>query len=410
VHIDRKIPKILIGDEQRLSQVIINLLVNATKFTGEGGFITLDARFLEEKDNLCTLQIAVIDTGIGISAQQQEKLFHSFHQAESGTTRKFGGMGLGLAISKSIVEKMGGSIWIQSEEKKGSTFAFTIKMKRGNEKKHYVLPSGVNLNNVSILMVDNDPDVLEYTEEIVKKLRISCDIAINGKDALRLVGSNGPYSIYFVDWKLSDVGSMELISKLKETSSNSDNTVILMVSSSELNTIEEAARNAGVDKFLLKPVSLSAVMETIYDCLGVDQGQIEDAAAGIDNIFADRRIMLVEDVEINREIILVLLEPTNITIDCAENGIEAVNMFKEAQGRYDLIFMDVQMPEMDGYDATRLIRQMDFPGTGTIPIIAMTANVFKEDIDKCFQAGMNGHIGKPLDIDDVLDKLRTHLT
>jgi PAS domain S-box-containing protein len=408
VQIDPAIPKYLIGDDQRLAQVITNLLGNAVKFTGEEGSITLDARLLSEENNVCTLQIAVIDTGIGISAEQQVKLFRSFQQAESGTTRKFGGTGLGLAISKSIAEMMGGSIWVKSELKKGSTFTFTVQMKRGNDKKQYLPPLNINFGNLHILMIDSDPDILEYTEEIVQRFGISCDIAVNGNDALRLIDRNGPYNIYFVDWKITDIDCMEFISRLKAP--GSDNTVVVMISVVEMNKVEAQVREAGADEFLLKPMFPSAVIETIYKCLGFEQKHIEKAAHGIDSIFKDRRMLLVEDVEINREIVIVLLEPTNLKIDCAENGADAVRMFQEAPESYDFIFMDIQMPEMDGYEATRRIRELNIPKAKTIPIVAMTANVFKEDIENCLNAGMNGHVGKPLDIDEVLEILRKYLT
>jgi CheY-like chemotaxis protein len=407
IQMDRTSPKNLIGDDQRLSQVITNLIANAIKFTAEGGSILLDARLLSEENNFCNIQISVSDTGIGVSAEQQEKLFRSFQQAESGTTRKFGGTGLGLAISKSIVEIMGGRIWMQSEPQKGSTFSFTVIMKRGSEKNVRLPPSDINYSNLRILMVDSDPDVLEYTVEIVQKLGISCDIAVGGNDALRLVNRNGPYTIYFVDWKIPDIDCIELTSRLKAV--NSENTVVVMISTVEKNKFETQAKKAGVDKFLLKPMFPPAIMEKIYECLGVDQNQKEEELPGIDNIFDGRRIMLVEDVEINREIVLILLEPTKLIIDCAENGLHAVRMFRQAPELYDFIFMDIQMPEMDGYEATRRIRESDVPKAKTVPIVAMTANVFKEDIENCMKAGMNDHIGKPLDIDDVLAILRKYL-
>jgi len=320
MHIDSKIPKTLIADDQRLSQVVTNLLSNAVKFTPEKGSITLEARCIEEKNNYCTIQISVIDTGIGISEEQQKRLFNPFQQAEAGTTRKYGGTGLGLAISKSIVELMGGKIWVKSEPDKGSTFNFSIKMKCSEAK-----------------------ECIEQEEE-----------------------------------------------KKKETTEN------------------------------------------------------------INGIFAGRRILLVEDMEINREVVLALLESTKLEIDCAENGKEAVRMFSLMPERYGLIFMDIQMPEMDGYEAARRIRaienehgasnkSMEFPkdrdvstsfaeGASNksmefpketpkqllefprgIPIIAMTANVFKEDIEKCINAGMDDHIGKPIDFEEVLEKLRYYL-
>jgi signal transduction histidine kinase len=283
IRISKEIPEKLIADDQRLVQVITNLLGNAVKFTPERGSISLDAGFLEEKNGLCTIEITVRDTGIGITPEQQKNLFSSFQQAESSTARRYGGTGLGLAISISIVEVMGGTIRVESEQGKGSAFIFTIQAKKA-----------AALND-----------------------------AING---------------------------------------------------------HPGARNGVIEEKL-----------------------------DIDGIFAGRRILLAEDVEINREIVLTLFEPTRLETDCAENGAEAVRKFNEAPGRYDLIFMDIQMPEMDGYEATRRIRALDTPKAKSIPIIAMTANVFREDVEKCIEAGMNNHVGKPLNFDEVLEKLKTYL-
>ena len=284
VYIDRAIPKLLVGDDQRLIQVITNLLGNAVKFTSEQGYIWLAARNVKEENGLYTIQISVTDTGIGISSEQQQRLFQPFQQAESGTTRKYGGTGLGLVISKRIVEMMGGRIWIESELGKGSTFAFTIQARKS-----------------------------------------------------KLVYSAG--------------------------------------------------------------------MQTC----SLGNKQAEKGQADIEGVFAGRRILLAEDVEINREVIKALLEPTQVKIDCAVNGIEALNIFRQSSEKYDLIFMDMQMPEMDGYEATRRIRALDLPKAKTIPIIAMTANVFREDVEKCLQAGMNSHIGKPLDFNNVMERMQAFL-
>jgi signal transduction histidine kinase len=288
IRIDESIPALLFGDDQRLSQVITNLLSNAVKFTPENGAIDLNARLLNEEDRLCTIQVEVIDSGIGISEEQLPRLFTSFEQADSGTSRRFGGTGLGLAISRNVVEMMGGSIWVESEAGKGSTFAFTIRIPRA-------------------------PDV-------------------------------------------------------RRTDSSE----------------------------------------------GSPDGNTPSASGGsaLAGAFKGSRVLLAEDVEINREIMTALLEPTALEIDCAENGVEALRMFTEAPGRYSLIFMDVQMPEMDGYEATRRIRawEKEHPlSSGGIPIIAMTANVFREDVEKCLESGMNGHVGKPLDFAEVLRTLRTYL-
>jgi len=288
VHIDKDIPKTLISDDQRISQVVTNLLSNAVKFTPENGSIRLNTQFIEEENDICTIQISVTDTGIGISKEHQKHLFQSFQQAESSTARKYGGTGLGLSISKSFVEMMGGKIWVESEFGNGSTFGFTIKAKRCH----------------------------------------SC-------------------------------------------------------------CLTESAE---------KEQTETSVNEGICD-------------------FSGRRILLVEDMEINREIVLMLLESTNLEIDCAENGLQAVEMFIEEPTRYEMIFMDVHMPGMDGYEATRRIRIYEDKIRGDdknsrtrIPIVAMTANVFKEDIENCLKAGMNDHVGKPLDLEIVMEKLRRYLT
>jgi len=274
--IDEKIPRFLTGDDQHLAQVITNLLSNAVKFTPERGRIYLNAKLLEETDSSCILQIEVSDSGIGITEEQQSRLFSSFEQAESGTSRKYGGTGLGLAISKSIVELMGGKIWLESVPGEGSTFYFTIKCLKANE---------------------TDVDMPEEDEQ-----------------------------------------------------------------------------------------------------------QFEDEN------FEGHTILLTEDVEINREIVITILEPTALVIDCAENGKEAVEKFTAVRDKYDLILMDIQMPVMDGYEATRNIRKIEQETLSKpVPIVAMTANVFKDDIEKCLSAGMNDHLGKPLDIKELMKKLRKYL-
>ncbi|MDR2692767.1 MAG: response regulator [Chitinispirillales bacterium] len=412
VHIDRAIPVILVGDDQRLAQVITNLLGNAIKFTPEQGDIVLTARIMSEENGIYTVQISVTDTGIGITPEQQTKLFQSFEQAESSTARKYGGTGLGLAISKNIVEMMGGKIWIQSELGKGSTFNFTFRAKRGaGGRRAGLLSLDISLDNVRILAVDDDPEVLAYSSDIAHSFGVSCDTASSGEAALTLVEKNGPYHIYFVDWKMPDMDGIKLSGELKGRTSAELNPVVILMSAAEWSTIAEEAKRAGVDKFLSKPLFPSAIAEILSECLGVDKKQAEKAqAADIANIFASRHILLAEDVEINREIVLALLEPTQLGIDCAENGAEAVRMFTEAPDRYDMIFMDVQMPEMDGYEATRRIRALDVPTALTIPIVAMTANVFREDIDRCLEAGMNSHVGKPLDFNEILEKLNEYLS
>jgi len=407
VRIDREIPHMIIADDQRLAQVVTNLLSNAVKFTPEQGAITLNARFIREENGLCVIQVSVKDSGIGISEEQQTRLFSSFQQAESSTTRKYGGTGLGLAISKSIVEMMGGSIWVRSEPGKGAVFTFEIRAKRGSEEGHKHLLD-VNLNDVRIMAVDDDPDFLNHFLEITQRFGVLCDTAISGEKALQLIDQKGSYHIYFIDWKMPGMDGIQLARAVKAR--DPDDSVVIIISAAEWTTVADEMKEAGVQKFLSKPLFPSSIMDVINECLGLDQRQAEKVpAADIENIFAGRRILLAEDVEINREIVQTLLEPTGLEIDCAENGAEAVRMFAEAPDRYDMIFMDVQMPEIDGNDATRRIRALDIPAAKSVPIVAMTANVFREDIEECLAAGMNSHIGKPLDFEEVLDRLHTFL-
>ncbi|MDR0601314.1 MAG: response regulator [Treponema sp.] len=417
VHIDRKIPRVLLGDDQRLAQVITNLLSNAVKFTPEYGCVSLDARLAGEENNVCTIQVEVADSGIGISREQQALLFTSFQQAESSTSRKFGGTGLGLAISKRIVEMMDGNIWITSEPDRGSVFAFTVRMERGREEKHDVLAPAVNWNNIRILAVDDAPDIREYFAELAERFGFACDTASGSGEALDAIEQNGSYDMYFVDWKMPGMNGVELTRKIREK--YQDNSVVIMISAAEWGTVEDEARNAGVNKFLSKPIFPSAIADLISECLGANTVRTAENAGPADN-FENYRVLLAEDVEVNREIVLALLEPTKLKIDCAENGIEAFKIFGKAPGKYDMIFMDVQMPEMDGYETTRRIRALESEwhslsgssgGTSVkrIPIIAMTANVFREDIEKCIEAGMNDHVGKPLNFDEVLAKLREYL-
>ncbi|MDR0502698.1 MAG: response regulator [Treponema sp.] len=406
VHIDSSIPRTLINDDQRLAQVITNLLSNAVKFTPESGSIALDTRFIEEKDNICVIQISVTDTGIGIKPEQQQRLFMSFEQAETSTTRKYGGTGLGLSISKSIVEMMGGNIWVKSEAGKGSVFAFTIKAQRGTGKAQRTLSNKINWENVRILAVDDDNDILLYFREITNNLGVYCDTAGSGEEALGLAERCG-YHIYFVDWKMPVMNGIELAHELK--SRVSANSVVIMISAYEWSAIAEEAKNKGVDFFVPKPLFPSSIAEAINNSLGMGQIKPEDSKKSIADEFAGRRLLVVEDVEINREILITLLEPTGIQIDCAENGVEAVRMFSEAPDKYDMIFMDVQMPEMDGYEATRRIRQLDVPNAKDIRIVAMTANVFHEDIEKCLDAGMDNHLSKPLDMEEVINTLYIYL-
>ncbi|MCL2277164.1 MAG: response regulator [Treponema sp.] len=408
VHIDRQIPKTLIGDDHRIAQVITNLLGNAIKFTPEGGAIRLDARCLEEKDNIFRLQITVSDNGIGMTEEQLSRIFTSFEQAESSTTRKYGGTGLGLPISKSIAEMMGGSINVESVINKGSSFKFVFNLRRGVQLYQGLLPPDINLKNVRVMAVDDDKEILDYFLEISREINIQCDVAVSGEDAIKLVEKNGHYHIYFIDWKMPGMDGIQLTAELKARH-EPVKSVVIMITSAEWKTVEKEAREAGVDKFLSKPLFPSNIADIINEALGVNYGHDEETRKDITGMFLGRRLLLADDVDVNREIVKALLEPTGIDIVCVENGKEALNKFTSETRKFDVIFMDVQMPEMDGYEATRRIRALNVPQAKTTRIIAMTANVFREDIEKCIEAGMDNHIGKPVILDEIIDKLRLYL-
>jgi CheY-like chemotaxis protein len=407
VHIDKSIPRTLIGDDQRLAQVITNLLGNAVKFTEDEGTIKLDARFVGEEGGVSTIRLTVQDDGIGISPEQHEKLFNSFQQAEKTMTRRFGGTGLGLAISKGIVERMGGQFELESELGKGSSFSFTFKAKRGS-RRNKALP-GIDWNNVSIMAVDDDRDVLEHFNEIMRGFGTHIDTAESAREALSYIEKNGAHNIYFVDWKMPDMDGIELVKALKSKSEFPNNSVIIMISAAEWSNIADEATKAGVDKFLSKPLFPSAIADAITEAIGI--GHYDDAKQdGNDGIFMGCNVLLAEDVEINREIVSAIVEPTGLKLHIAENGAEAVEKYVQDPEFYNLILMDVQMPEMDGYAATRAIRALGVPQAKAVPIIAMTANVFREDIEKCLAAGMNGHLGKPIDVDELFLTLRKYLS
>jgi PAS domain S-box-containing protein len=408
IRVDKAVPRFIVGDDQRLAQVITNLLSNAVKFTPEGGKINLNISLLEEIDNNCLLQIEVIDNGIGISPENRDKLFRAFEQADSGTSREYGGTGLGLVISKRIIELMGGEMWVESEEGKGSRFVFTFNAKRGNKSSQSLLLPGVKWNNVRIIAVDDMIETRNQFADLFNQLDINCDIAANAYEALDLIEENGEYDIYFIHSKMSGMDGIELTRQIK---SRSDKTqpVIIMSTAPDWDDIRSEATHAGVDKHLPIPIFSSGIIDCVNEFMGVES--IREDAARTEDIynFKGKRILLAEDMEINREILIALLDGTEIIVDCAENGLEALEMIEATPDKYDIVFMDMQMPKMDGLEATRRIRALPALQNVDLPIIAMTANVFKDDIEACLEAGMSDHIGKPLDIIRVIDILHKYL-
>jgi CheY-like chemotaxis protein len=407
VNVDSKLPHFIIGDDQRLTQVIVNLLSNAVKFTPEGGEVRLGISLVSENGGIYELRIEVIDNGIGMSVEQQEKLFQAFVQADSGISREFGGTGLGLAISKRIVELMGGEIWVESELGKGTHLIFTVKLQHGTKSPLSLLAPGVTWENVRILVVDDALEAREQFRDLFDSLGIKYDIAADGFEAYKKIEEHGRYDIYFIDWLMPGIDGIELTKQIKAHNDN-DMSMAVMITAADWESIKENAIKAGVNKHLIKPLSSSMIIDCVNDCLasGWSIDKRENAPDVKSGKFEGKKLLIAEDIEINREILISLLGDTGLMIDCAENGKEALNMIEAAPDKYDIVFMDVQMPQMDGLEATRRIRAL--PGI-TLPIIAMTANVFKDDIENCLAAGMTDHIGKPIDVDIMFAKLHKYL-
>ena len=406
IHIDHRIPTVLMGDDQRLTQVITNLLSNAVKFTPEEGVIHLDTEFVSEGENGCNIQISVSDTGIGITEEQKGRLFNSYEQAATNTSRKYGGTGLGLTISKRIVEMMGGAIRIESEPGNGASFIFTVTLKRGVERRR---PKALAWKDLRIFAVENDPEYIKFLMETADHLKITCDVVTTGEDAVDFLTLDKDYDIYFVDWDLPGITGIEVSKHI--LAKYPEKNVVMLSTATDWTSIEESAHAVGVEKFIIKPLFQSQIVDTINECLGVENvvGAEQRGSTVTCDDFSGNTILLAEDVEINREILSSLLVDTNINIDCAENGEHAFKKFVGSPDAYDMIFMDLQMPIMDGYTATKQIRSLNLPRAKEIPIVAMTANVFQEDINHCLEAGMNGHVGKPINFDEVMEILRKHL-
>jgi CheY-like chemotaxis protein len=395
----------------RLSQVVTNLLSNAVKFTPEKGKITLTVGEAERWDNRCRLRFSVSDTGIGMTSEQMERLFNAFQQADSSIAARYGGTGLGLAISQKIVEHMNGHIEATSEFGKGSTFIFEVEVERGPRQEN----SGCwgEPRNMRVLIGDADRDSLEHFKAIADQLGIHTDIAANFPQAISLanaaVQDRTPYSAIFLGCDLSE----DVMGTLRSLPSAIDkNTVFIVTSFLKWNKIERDANEVGVRRFLPKPLFLSSVRDAMETMSKEEKGDEnvpnEPEARGLD--LSGKRILLTDDVEINRIIVKDLLEDTNVGIDEAENGEEALSLFEQSPGNYyDMVLMDIQMPGMDGYETTRRIRKLARGDAQKVIIIALTANAYKEDVEKALEAGMNGHLAKPIDIDEVRNLLAEQL-
>jgi CheY-like chemotaxis protein len=301
---------------------------------------------------------------------------------------------------------MGGNIWVESELGKGTHFIFTVKLERGTKSPVSLLSADVTWENVRILVVDDALETREQFKELFDSLNIKYDIAPDGFEAYRMIEENGRYDIYFIDWLMPGMNGVELTRRIKAHNGEGASMAV-MITAADWELVKDDAQKAGVNKHLVKPFSSSMIIDCINDCLA--GGQRENTSELKSGVFKGKKLLIAEDIEINREIIKSLLEDTGIMIDCAENGKEAFNMVEAAPDKYDIIFMDMQMPQMDGLEAARRIRALPALHGVDLPIIAMTANVFKDDIENCLAAGMNDHFGKPIDVEIMFAKLFKYL-
>lgn len=395
----------LVGDALRINQVLINLLGNAIKFTPADGLIQLKLSKIDEKDNQIRLKFIVKDSGIGMSKEFLERIYQPFEQASDTTAAKHGGTGLGLAITKNLITLMGGMITVHSEEGKGTEFHVEVPFELCEGEK-----TETSLPEMKILVVDGDAASCEHAWLVLEKLGQPAISAPDGKEALKILEEAlervVPFDICFADWKLPDMTGAELARRIHELCG--DWTQVVIMSAYEWSDIEAEARAAGVVGFLAKPFFASNMRESLLALAERESAQPEEDEENYD--FTGCNILLVEDNEFNREIAEEFLEMVNATVDNAENGQEAVDKFSQsAQGEYDLILMDVQMPVMNGYEATKTIRGMSHPDAILIPILAMTANAFNEDVVAAVEAGMNGHIAKPINVRELYKKIAEFL-
>ncbi len=407
---DKMFTRSVISDELRLSQVILNLLTNAVKFTPEGGEVSLKVRALPRGEDDALLRVEVKDSGIGITQEQQDRLFRSFEQADGGTTRKYGGTGLGLAICKKIVNLMGGDIWVESAPGAGSCFLFEVPISWGVQRKEELVKK-LPHSGLRVLVVDDHEDVLLSFQSILAGFSLNCDVASNGKKAIAMTEQNlaagTPYDLIFMDWMMPEMDGVQTAREIKRVMS--DNIIVVMISAADWPEIEHQVDHLGIARFLPKPVLPSAMFNTIVELTDRTFQPQQEEACGHTNCWRGKTILLAEEIEINREILTGILTETGVAIEYAENGRQAVEMFKRYNHRYSLILMDVQMPEMDGLAATKNIRDSGFRNARQVPIIAMTANAFKEDVQACLAAGMNDHIAKPIDVEKMMDKVSLYL-
>ena len=394
-------------DKTRLNQILLNLLSNAIKFTPAGGTVSVRVRQLAGQVRGCgQYEFRIKDNGIGMSPEFAKKIFEPFERERTSTVSRIQGTGLGMAITKNIVDMMGGTIEVQTAQGKGSEFIIRVPLRVQAE--HRPVEKITELEGLKALVVDDDFNTCDSVTKMLVKVGMRAEWTLSGKEAVlrarQSIEMSDVYHAYIIDWRLPDMNGIEVTRQIR---SLNDDTPIIILTAYDWSDIEVEAKAAGVTAFCSKPMFISDLRETLMSALGQ---KLTDASQELlpekNADFKDRHILLVEDNELNREIAQEILREYGFRVDTAENGEVAVEKVSTAApGSYDLVLMDVQMPVMDGYTATRKIRALDDPARAKLPILAMTANAFDEDRRNALESGMNGFLSKPIVIGDLVQEL-----
>ena len=395
-------------DKTRLNQILLNLLSNAIKFTPAGGTVSVRVRQLAGKVRGCgQYEFRIKDNGIGMSQEFAQKIFEPFERERTSTVSGIQGTGLGMAITKNIVDMMGGTIEVQTAQGKGSEFIVRVPLRVQAE--HRPVEKITELEGLKALVVDDDFNTCDSVTKMLVKVGMRAEWTLSGKEAVlrarQSIEMSDVYHAYIIDWRLPDMNGIEVTRQIR---SLHDDTPIIILTAYDWSDIEVEAKAAGVTAFCAKPMFMSDLRETLMSALGQKPADAVQRLLPEKNAdFKGKHILLVEDNELNREIAQEILREYGFLVDSAENGAVAVEKVSTAApGSYDLVLMDVQMPIMDGYTATRKIRALDDPARAKLPILAMTANAFDEDRRNALESGMNGFLSKPIVIDDLVQELR----
>ena len=395
-------------DKTRLNQILLNLLSNAIKFTPAGGTVSVRVRQLAGKVRGCgQYEFRIKDNGIGMSQEFAQKIFEPFERERTPTVSRIQGTGLGMAITKNIVDMMGGTIEVQTAQGKGTEFTVCVPMRAQTEQRP--VEKITELEGLKALVVDDDFNTCDSVTKMLVKVGMRAEWTLSGKEAVlrarQSIEMSDVYHAYIIDWRLPDMNGIEVTRQIR---SLHDDTPIIILTAYDWSDIEVEAKAAGVTAFCAKPMFMSDLRETLMSALGQKPADAVQRLLPEKNAdFKGKHILLVEDNELNREIAQEILQEYGFLVDTAENGAVAVEKVSTAApGSYDLVLMDVQMPIMDGYTATRKIRALDDPARAKLPILAMTANAFDEDRRNALESGMNGFLSKPIVIDDLVQELR----